>query len=460
VANSDFDLQYNGGTVLALDLDRLREMVPEVWNADAKDPAEICGKELPPNAQRLLYPGLCSPIDLSNAPDGKGSLITASVQLGAFATDILTVARPRNKDPEASGARLFVPVRGDPSVTWIEIDDDRDAAPATRTLYCGQTRSSPRCDALHRAGEDPNTNLRKVVLPPEPYGIAADESGTALVVTHQTTGSVSLLRNSWYDAPTPVVLEFVSGGFPAGGVGVAALPVPGFVFATGIGYQPGFLVTFRAAPEVDLARYYDDAAAAPERPFITRAAAIGITVNASGVDSRGIDIDASERRACEGNCSGERACLQACAAIPAQVYIANRTPPSLLVGETRSNVSPTGSDDLITIYDSVPLTFGASRVVVGEITDKNGDPQTRVFASCFDARYIFIYDPVGRRIDGHIRTGRGPHAMVVDPHQPFLYVAHFTDSYIGVVDLDQRHDQTYASIVASVGAPSKPRESK
>ncbi|MCU0693300.1 MAG: hypothetical protein MUF54_18070, partial [Polyangiaceae bacterium] len=93
-------------------------------------------------------------------------------------------------------------------------------------------------------------------------------------------------------------------------------------------------------------------------------------------------------------------------------------------------------------------------------TDKNGDRQTRVFASCFDARYIFIYDPVGRRIDGHIRTGRGPHAMVVDPHQPFLYVAHFTDSYIGVVDLDQRHGQTYTSIIASVGAPSKPRESK
>jgi hypothetical protein len=182
--------------------------------------------------------------------------------------------------------------------------------------------------------------------------------------------------------------------------------------------------------------------------------------DASGVDSRGIAIDASEREACEVNCSGERACLQACAAIRAQVYIANRTPPSQLVAETRTNVSPTGSADVITIYDSVPLTFGASRVVVGKITDKNGNRQTRVFALCFDARHLFIYDPVARRIDGCIRTGRGPHAMVVDPHQPFLHVAHFADSYIGLVDLGQRHDQTCTGIIATVGALSKPRESK
>lgn len=446
VANSDFDLQFNGGTVIALDLDRIRDNVPPV--ADPQAPGHPCGS-LARNDENLLYPGPCSPIRLDNPPDGRGSLVGDSVEIGAFATDILMVAKP-----DGPGTRLFVPVRGDPSVTWMDVEDDRYVEPPfTRSLNCG----GDRCDQQHRAGEDPESNLRRAVLPPEPYGLAATEAGDAVVVTHQTSGSVSLVSNDWDDIPR---LQFVSGGFPLGGVGIAPLPVPAYVRAKGIDYQPGFLATFRAAPEVDLVRYYDDEDAAPARPFVVRAGAVGITVNASGVDSRGIAVDATERRACEAGCDGDEVCLQSCAAVPADVYIANRTPPSLLVGETRSNVSPTGSDDLITIYDSVPLAFGASRVAFGNVVNREGELEPRVFISCFDARYLFIYDPVSRRIDGQVRTGRGPHAIAIDPVEPYLYVAHFTDSYIGVVDLDQRNTLTYPSIVATVGVPVPPRESK
>lgn len=446
VANSDFDLQYNSGTVIALDLDRIRSNLPPVWDAQA--PGYPCGN-LSPNRTKLLYPGPCSPISLIAPPDGQGPLVGASVRIGAFATDLIAVARP-----DAPGTRLFLPVRGDPSVTWIDVEDDRYLEPPiSRSLFCG----GDRCDKRHRAGENPDTNLRRVVLPPEPYGIAATESGNAVLVTHQTTGSVSLLTNEWDGVPT---LQFVSGGFPAGGVGIAPVPVPRFVHVAGIDYQPGFLTTFRASPEVDLVRFFDDAASAPARPFVVRAGTVGITVNASGVDSRGIAIDGTERRACEAQCNDDLTCLQTCAEVPAQVYIANRTPPSLLIGETRANVSATGSDDLITIFDSFPLSYGASRVVFGSVINPEGEREPRVFVSCFDARYLFIYDPKGRRIDGQVRTGRGPHAMVLDPVEPYLYVAHFTDSYIGVVDLDQRHTQTYPSIIATLGVPLPPRESK
>jgi DNA-binding beta-propeller fold protein YncE len=443
VANSDFDLQYNSGTVIALDLDRVRSNVPRVWEANAP-----CGS-LGQNTMKLLYPGPCGPISLHHPPDGQGSLVAASVRIGAFATDMIAVKRP-----DAPASRLFLPVRGDPSITWIDVEDDTDLEPPFhRVLHCG----GERCDARHRAGENPNTNLRRTVLPPEPYGIAVSESRDVVVVTHQTTGSVSLVSNAWDGIPT---LEFVSGGFPIGGVGVAALPVPRYVTVSQSDYQPGFLATFRASPEIDLIRYFDDRAAAPARPFLVRAGVAPIRVNASGYDSRGIAIDPTDRRACEAECQDDLACLQACASVPVQVYVANRTPPSLLVGETRSNVSPTASDDLVTVFDTIPLTYGASRVLLGSVVNTAGQSERRVFVSCFDARFIFIYDPVTRRIDGQIRTGRGPHAMVLDPHEPLLYVAHFTDSYIGVVDLDQRHATTYPSIIATLGIPLPPRESK
>lgn len=449
VANSDFDLQYNAGTVMALNLDRVRALIPPLWNP--QDPNYPCGA-LPANPNRLLYPGRCGPADLIHPPDGQGTLVAASVQIGAFATDALVVARS-----DAPGARLFVPVRGDPSLTWIEIDDDRTTQPPSRTLYCGQSSDSPRCDATHRAGEDPDTNLRRVVMPPEPYGVAADATGQALVVTHQAAAAVSLITNPWDGVPT---MQFALGNLAPGPVGLASVPVPEFVFAASVPHRPAFLLSYRAAAELDVLRYYDDAAASPARPFLTRTAAVGITVNADGQDSRGLAIDDTDRRQCEQACNGSLPCLQECAAIPAQLFIANRTPPSLIIGEVRSDVSLTGTNDQITIYDSVPLSFGPSRVQVGQIIDEQGLPQRRVFVSCFDSRYVFIYDPVANRIDGEIRTGRGPHGLAFDPTAPLLYIAHFTDSYIGIVDLDQRHAETYGTIVLTLGTPQPPRESK
>jgi DNA-binding beta-propeller fold protein YncE len=450
VANSDFDLQYNGGTVLALDLDRIRASIPPLW--DESDPRYPCGG-LPANPKPILSPGACGPIDLRAPPVGGGPLVLASTQIGAFAADVVLATRP-----DRSGARLFLPVRGDPSLTWIDVDDDRHAPPAgARLLSCGQSEASKRCDAVHRAGEDPKTNLRGAVMPPEPYGVAVAEDSVAVVVTHQTTGALSLVTNAWDAVPA---LQFVATGFPYGAIGVAAVPIPRYVGVKQLDYQPGFLVTFRAAAQVNLVRYYDDEAASPARPFISSASAVGITVSSSGVDSRGIAIDADDRRACEAGCLDEEACLQDCANVPMRVFIANRAPPALLVGETRTAVSPTGSDDQIAIFDSVPLTFGPSRVAVGKIVDAQGKARTRAFVTCFDSRLVFVYDPAGGRVDAEVRTGRGPHALAFDPVQPLLYVVHFTDSYIGVVDLDQRHTATYGTMVASVGVPLPPREAK
>ena len=68
-----------------------------------------------------------------------------------------------------------------------------------------------------------------------------------------------------------------------------------------------------------------------------------------------------------------------------------------------------------------------------------------------DARYVFIYDPVSRVVDGQVKTGRGPHALALDPVEPYLYVAHFTDSYIGVIDLDQRNTATLSKHCGHLG---------
>src|SRR6185369_5689265 len=119
---------------------------------------------------------------------------------GAFISGAALVNRP-----DAPGARLFVPVRGDPSVTFLEVADDRDptkvTCPTGRNpgdpfcLDCGGSDAENRCSSSHRIGLDPFDNTRQLSLPVEPVGIAASEDGTALVIAHQTQKTVSLVVN-------------------------------------------------------------------------------------------------------------------------------------------------------------------------------------------------------------------------------------------------------------------------
>lgn len=488
VASSDFDLQYNGGSVAALNLDDvggrpgIRSLARQIASAVGSyppgqyDAAATCAGISSPNTNEILYPGACEPIDV--AP-----FVQASATVGAFASSATIVARP-----DGPGARLFVPVRGDPSVTWFDIVDDRDpAAPVspcgdTFCLDCAGEGEDLRCGPSHRAGELSYDNPRGVVLPVEPIGIAADPEGEALVVAHQSTGAASLLVNRWGSGAVRPTLQHVVAELPDGPSGVASVPVPRLVRASvgedgtpTVAYAPAFLVSHSAAAEITLLRYEDDARSQPARPFLTRADGASIGVGANGIDSRGVAVDGGERQACESGCGDDLTCLELCLDIPLRIYVANRSPNSLLVGRITSEAAhqgdvTTGVSDRITIDDAVSLSFGASNVVLGQVVGRTGALEPRVFVVSFDSRLISVYDPRLRRIDGDIRTGRGPHGVVVDARidpatgepSSFLYIGHFTDSYLGVVSLDMRSapGSSYGVMVLSLGPPVPPRESQ
>jgi hypothetical protein len=442
-------------------------------------------------------------------PVDSTAYVRDSAIIGAFATDLQL---------SVTGTRLFAPVRGDASLTWADVAADTGvpsfSQPANARypafeLDCG-VRVEGRCDPEHHAGNDANEpgNTRNITMPGEPFGMAQSEDGTVITITHQTDTKTSLLSTGLVPGQPSVspALQFVLDGLPQGGVGIAAIPHDPLAFPDcGSGAdpsqclpRPAFLQTSRATPEIDLLRYYSDegygtTSSSLYRPYIVRESFEAITANASGTDSRGIAIDPTPRLRCEASLAAKGAAtpeaLQACARLPARVFVANRSPESLLVGEVGEPQSNgdvmTYNPDALLIYKNVPLTVGPSHVYVAPIVDRSGNYALRVFIVCFDSASIIIYDPEAAEVENVIRMGPGPYAIAFDPFdlhdvaagafvkddltvkEPsgtpvkayrFAYVASFTDSFVQIIDLDgSRADKsTFEQVVFTLGAPTQP----
>lgn len=521
--NSDFDLQYNGGTVQSYDLAEIREhavfvignpndpRVPVLRRAaDSADRANPCPGTPPVYKDDGSWGR--QPLGETCAPPVDSRFYVRDVAVvGAFATDL--VLSPPGESSRRED-RLFAPIRGNASLTWATVERD-DLGPSTARrkaraeeaadlsyapfrLKCGQP-SSGRCDRAHQVGTDAAENSRGLTMPGEPFGVALSEDGESLVITHQNDPKTSLfstgLSRSSANVQAPA-LEFVLENVPLGGVGVAAVPHDPDL---GMSINPAFLETSRAAAEVELLRRYPDqvgglkeldvgVGSSLRRPFLAREAAFPITASASGFDSRGIAIDPTPRLACKAR-GADRA---TCARKAARLFIANRSPAALLVGEVGGTPDNGAAydPDRVTIHTSIPVSAGPSRVYLAPIVDRDGAYALRVFVVCFDSATIFVYDPDAQVVENVIRVGAGPFAMAFDPFDMndvarraqvpmdradlalkryrFAYVASFTESFVQLLDLDNaRADvgtgkadrSTFERVVFSLGAPTEPKGS-
>jgi hypothetical protein len=248
--------------------------------------------------------------------------------------------------------------------------------------------------------------------------------------------------------------------------------------------RPAFLQTSHDTAEVDLLRYYTDDGSSQTRPFLVKEAAFTIPTNFGGTDSRGIAIDPTPRLACMGMAGADPT---VCANLPARVFIANRTPSSIIIGEiggTSSNGDGSYNPDMLTFSGNVPLPQGPSRIYVAPIVNAQGQYEVRVFVVNFDSSTISVYDPNNTNLAlvDTISVGPGPFAMAFDPFDlsqvathatvkfdnrktpdgvplrryRFAYVASFTESFVQVIDLDQTLP-TFESVVFTLGNPTPPK---
>ncbi len=438
VANADFDLQYNAGTVMALDLKAIRA-------AATASAASSCALSSVPQGQTLG--ASCAPaVSLAG-------FLRSSVQVGAFAAD-LQVSNVGFVSTGASMRRLYVPVRGTTSLSWMDVGDDSAGGDPFK-LDCG----GARCDAAHNAGNraDEPGNTRGLTLPGEPTVMAQSADGRMLVVGHVGDDKASLMSTGVASGVAPS-LQFILSGLKSSVGGVAMLPPSAAA--------PGqdMLTTARSGAVVNKLRYVADDASALPRPYLALARSYNVAGTASGNDSRGIVVDASGREACVKAGGGAR-----CAELAMPVFVANRSPAALLYGQ----LSPTrgGAGDELTFAGSIPLPVGPSRVYLAPVIDEQGKARRRLFVASFDSATLVVINPETLATEGTVHTGRGPYAAAFEPFDPqftsgqmapagyrFAYVGNFTQSFVQVIDLDRRAP-TYLRVVYTLGVPRSPKGS-
>lgn len=380
VVNANADLLYDSGSVVVIDLPALEALVDAWLGSGDLGPCERDPEEpsLLACAQSLVVSG------------------DAGVRVGNFATDIGI------QDLGDGALRLFVPVRGDPSVTWIDYRDGE--------LRCEGSREIPLCDANNRVTRHLDDPERDALLG-EPFDVFVDSANEYAVVTHLTRGAVSLVHTPRDGEPVLAdrMVDLFSGneiGIQAA-LGVAGRQVPG---------SDGTLVYVTSRSESRVQMLSVRSAAAELMPSLVPAGFFFLNSVSPSNDSRGIVFDADGTRA----------------------YITNRNPPMLHVIDTSTTAG--GSPDNQTLA-SVELCRDPANVAA--VDTGQG---TRVYVTCFPEAQVWAIDPEAGVVEDIVRTASGPHALAVDAQRALLYVASFLEHSLEVVDIDP-DSPTYNQVV-------------
>jgi DNA-binding beta-propeller fold protein YncE len=392
VVNANSQLTYDSGTVLAIDLGEVDEAVDR-WLVDG----EIRdGCERDPSFPDIIE---CDEAEFIEAGAG--------VRIGNFAANVAIQQRA------GADLRLVVPVRGDPSVTWINWDDE------SGTLDCGDSGGFPLCDEDHRLtrfrGDDSLPQIDD-----EPYGVYVDSESQYAAVTHLVAGAVTLvdLAGSSPELTDQAENLFFANSFGAvGSVGVAGRRPGG----------PGDLLYVTSRSENRVQTF--GVVRAGGVPRLTLSSfflldSLGALAQAS-TDARGIAFSAD----------GDRA------------YVLNRLPPTVALIDTRLDAQGFPVND---IDGGADICREAVGIVVADVGDGE-----RAYVSCFQDGELYVVDRRGGMHVEEVTTiGRGPFGIAAAPGRARLYIANFFDDSISVVDLTPGVPNRYR-VALRIGVPER-----
>jgi DNA-binding beta-propeller fold protein YncE len=400
VASANSELRYDSGSISVVDLASVDQTIA-TWTSGGTD-----------------YPSACTPDpdhrETLQCPADEFIMPGAGARVGNFATDIAV------QDTGGGNLRLIVPTRGDPSVAWVDWDG------ASGKLGCNADGAQfALCDEAHRLSyiqNDPNIGL----MPDEPFNAFADSTGEFAIITHLTSGAVTLI-----DSPIGGTAEIADVQLNL----FAADPLTGLRGATGVaGRTPGSLGDIVYVGSRSENRIQTLTVGRPVNgtlPYLVPGDwffldAIGNTGDGNSEDTRDIAFSPSGNR----------------------MYLLNRLPASLQIFDT--SLGPTG----------FPNNQGEGGVAVcrqaSQLSILDAGDGERAYVTCFQDGQIYVVDPRGTSaIVDIIEVGRGPYAIAASATRGRIYVSNFLEYTVAVIDVSPT-SKTRDRVVLRIGIPTVP----
>jgi hypothetical protein len=348
--------------------------------------------------------------------------------------------------------RLLIGVRGDTSLTFIEVNSvDAGTPPELRCIYAeGLTQEGQRileapggfaaCDEEHRvirahsglASPSLDPMPPDIPLPDEPYALMLDEHAGLLFIGHLTGNAMRAFSGGFS--------LFDIGPRIAGDQGDSLTPLP----------APRFIAPFPS----------------PFPP--TNVGAVGITALDVRPDAWGWTVYASSRfvpqvagLATTATCPLEGLETREIAAFPnGAVYTSpvggTETRGVEIIDGRHTFVLQRSPPSLIEFLDGVPTavleTCSSPTFLDRFDVDETDGIGPQLFVTCFTDGEVYVFDPSVPRLVKSIPVGRGPAGLVLDKMRKVLYVVGFGDNNISVVDLRPGEPTEYR-VIQRIGFP-------
>jgi DNA-binding beta-propeller fold protein YncE len=459
VVNSNNDLRFNAGTLIAIDLQKAKRDAtdPSAWSpcttthfADDTAATTLAG-----TSDHFCCFDLLRPHAL-NCNERAYVQADATVQIGSFGGE--AVIQTPDPTSEESVRRIFMMVRAEPSITFVDITHPNGAGSVH--MRCNGTRPDPDpllvnpfCDDNWRVRRPSGAAISDNVLPEEPHAMSLDPYLGILYIGHLTVtvnhqpvgGGISTIDvRALLDPNAPNVINSIARVvFPASSVqGVTALTLndpndpndpnnPGgilYAVARTSADITGMLLQCQAVGQAcDMSH-----PTTRDLSLVTGEQITSSTFLPSGVDVRGflLSPDGKEayvlhRNTPESSTSSDPAALVVLDRRPNQNGEPANTPSAILEvcgGATHMQFAPAGRGNLL-------------------------------YITCFEGGQIYVVDPHAPRVVAIIEAGNGPTALTFSPTDANVaFVASYADNNVSVIDLEPASPTQYM-VVQRIGFP-------
>jgi hypothetical protein len=463
VANSNSDLRYNSGTLVAVDLDAtirdrfgLPGQAAPTWQICAgadrirvdADPDPCCWDYLDHgvlNCDERLYIPPDSTAEIGSFSAG---MAFQSFTESTCPPAVDAAGNPKSRHDcntncpgEPLDGRLFIGVRGNSSLTYLDTGRVADPVLGTRPAFsCSDPARTDEhvCQVTQLLPDSsPGSVPTPIHVPDEPYALALDDAEDLLYVgnlrgdtAHPQTGGISL-----FDVSRPT--------------SVPRAP-PTFIGASGSFFNPDVngnfgitSLTKRSGQVYATSRYGTNVVnVIPQlQPDPTMTVCMQHAADISlgaGTDIFSTPLLGAEIRGIQFLPEGNRA------------FVLQRSPPALVGFDVSRDQRAFGNFPSDILETCAAPTF---------LQGYDAGEGTRLYVTCFDAGQIYVFDPYVPRLIAVINAGRGPAGMAFPPNprtdlaERLAYVVGFSANDVSVVDLTPGSETQY-HIVQRIGFPS------